>query len=98
MSKDDGKSEETVELYLPKFDSEDTLAKGLDDVWERFPATIDKIIDWFRQYQVDSIELWISGVMETGSITRLVVSAKGEGGMKVVLKPKGEQSLRTILG
>jgi hypothetical protein len=79
---------EAIELALPKFDSEETAAKGVDDVWERFPTTIDKITGWFRQYQVDSIELWISGVLETGTITRLIVSAKGEGGMKVVLKPK----------
>ena len=76
---------ETIELALPKFGSEELAAKG-DDVWERFPTTIQKITDWFKQYQVDSIELWISGVLETGTITRLVVSAKGEGGMKVVLK------------
>jgi hypothetical protein len=81
-------SGETIELALPKFDSEETAAKGVDEVWERFPTTIDKITDWFKQYQVDSIELWISGVLETGTITRLVVSAKGGGGMKVVLKPK----------
>jgi hypothetical protein len=80
----------TIELALPKFDS-DEGAKGIDDVWERFPVTIDKITDWFKQYQVDSIELWISGVLETGTITRLVVSAKGEGGMKVVLKPKARR-------
>ena len=72
---------------MPKFDSEEG-AKVIDDVWERFPTTIDKNTDWFKQYQVDSIELWISGVLETGTITRLIVSAKGEGGMKVVLKPK----------
>jgi hypothetical protein len=89
MSKDsDKEAEEKIELYLPKFDSEDT-AKGIDEVWERFPASIDKITGWFKNYQVDSIELSISGVIETGTITRLVVSAKGEGGMKVVLKPKG---------
>ena len=76
-----------IELYLPKYGSDD-ISKGIDDVWDRFPATIDKITDWFKQYQVESIELWISGVMETGTITRLVVSAKGEGGMKLILKPK----------
>lgn len=81
---------ETIELALPKFDSEITT-KGIDDVWERFPVSLQKITDWFRHYQVDTIELWISGVMETGGITRLVVSAKGEGGMKIVLKPKAEK-------
>jgi hypothetical protein len=80
----------TIELALPKYDSEATAAKG-DDVWERLPTTLQKITDWFRQYQVDSIELWISGVMETGTVTRLIVNAKGEGGMKVVLRPKAHQ-------
>jgi hypothetical protein len=80
----------TIELALPKFSSEEDAKGVVDDVWERFPTTIDKITDWFKQYQVDSIELWISGVLETGTITRLIVSAKGEGGMKVVLKPKKE--------
>ena len=51
-------------------------------------TSMDAITDWFKQYQVESIELWISGMMETGGITKLVVSAKGEGGLKVVLKPK----------
>jgi hypothetical protein len=41
---------------------------------------------------VDSIELSISGVIETGIITRWVVSAKGEGGMKVVPKPKKDRN------
>jgi hypothetical protein len=48
---------------------------------------MEAIADWFKQYQVESIELWIIGMMETGGITKLVVSAKGEGGMRVVLKP-----------
>jgi hypothetical protein len=25
---------------------------------------MDAISDWFKQYQVESIELWISGMME----------------------------------
>jgi len=54
----------------------------------RFPTTINKIVDWFKQYQIDSIELWINGVLDAGTITSLIVSAKGEGGVKVVLKPK----------
>jgi hypothetical protein len=49
---------------------------------------MDSIANWFKQYQVESIELSISGAMETGGVAKLVISAKGEGGMKVVLKPK----------
>jgi hypothetical protein len=77
-----------IELALPKFESEEDAKGIVDEVGERFAVTLDKITDWFRQYQVDSIELWISGVIETGTIMKLIVSAKGEGGMKVVLKPK----------
>jgi hypothetical protein len=54
-----------------------------------FAASIDQIADWFKQFQIDSIELWISGGAETGEVLKLFVSAKGEGGMRVVLKPKG---------
>jgi hypothetical protein len=77
----------TIEVALPKLDSE--IAKGgFDDVWERLPVSIDKITDWFKQYQVETVELWISGVVGTGTFPQLIISAKGEGGMKVVLKPK----------
>ena len=89
---DNNNNDKKIELYLQQYRSDD-ISKGIDDVWDRFPATIDKITDWFKQYQVESIELWISGVMETGSITRLVVSAKGEGGMKIILKPKPAEPL-----
>lgn len=82
---------ERIELALPKFDSEEPAAKGVEDVWERFHVSIQRITDWFKQYQVDSIELWISGVEETGTVTRLIVSVRGEGGMKVVLKPKAKE-------
>jgi hypothetical protein len=44
MSKDNtSKGDDRVELYLPRFDSEET-AKGLDDVWERFPASIEELL------------------------------------------------------
>jgi hypothetical protein len=66
----------TIELALPKFESEEDAKGIIDDVGERFAVTLDKITDWFRQYQVDSIELWISGVIETGTIMKLIVSAK----------------------
>lgn len=64
----------TIELALPKFDSRDGT-KGIDSVSERFPISIDKVTDWFKLYQVDSIELWISGVLGTGTITMLDVTA-----------------------
>jgi hypothetical protein len=49
---------------------------------------MDEITNWFSKYQVDSIELSISGAIETGGMLKLIISAKGEGGLKVTLKPK----------
>jgi hypothetical protein len=83
-----------IELAFPKYEQEgddgEYISKGGkgESLVKHLSASIDDITDWFKQYQVESIELWISGMVETGGITRLVVSAKGEGGLKVVLKPR----------
>jgi len=77
-----------IELELPKYDEEDVPKSFGSDVIGKFSTSIEEITNWFSKYEVDSIELWISGVIETSGITKLVVSAKGEGGLKVVLKPK----------
>jgi hypothetical protein len=82
-----------IELAFPKYEQEENneyISKGGtgEGLVKHLSTSMDTITDWFKQYQVESIELWISGMMETGGITKLVVSAKGEGGLKVVLKPK----------
>ena len=61
---------------------------GLGDSMQGFVASVSEIKDWFKDFQIDSLELWISGGVETGQVVRLFLSAKGEGGMKVTLKPK----------
>ena len=80
-----------IELAFPKYEEEDQeyISKGRgEDLIKYLSTSMDEVTNWFHQYQVDSIELSISGAIETGGILRLVVSAKGEGGLKVVLKPK----------
>ena len=82
-----------IELAFPRYEQEENneyISKGGtgEGLVKHLSTSMDAITDWFKQYQVESIELWISGMMETGGITKLVVSAKGEGGLKVVLKPK----------
>lgn len=85
---EDIRTSERIELELPKYDEESIRKDFGSDVIGKFSTTIEQITDWFSKYEVDSIELWISGVIESSGITKLVVSAKGEGGLKVVLKPK----------
>jgi hypothetical protein len=81
-----------IELAFPKYEEENDeyISKGGtgEGLVKHLSTSMDAISDWFKQYQVESIELWISGLIESGGITKLIVSAKGEGGMKVVLKPK----------
>jgi hypothetical protein len=90
-------NKKVVELAFPKLlevEEDEYISKGKGaeggGLLQRFSASMDEVTDWFKQYQVDTIELWISGVIETGGVTRLVVSAKGEGGLRVILKPKGQ--------
>jgi hypothetical protein len=81
-----------IELVFPESDFEvegKWVKKGPGGkMLNQFAASIDDISSWFTQYQVESIELWISGAVETEGIIKLAVSAKGEGGLKLTLKPK----------
>jgi hypothetical protein len=84
-----------IELAFPKYEEENDgefISKGGtgEGLVKHLSTSMDTIAGWFKQYQVESIELWISGMMETGGITKLVVSAKGEGGLRVVLKPRAQ--------
>ena len=89
-------SSNKIELAFPKIivednyeEEEDVIIKGkTGELLSLFSTSMDEVTEWFKDYQVESIEMWISGVIETGGIIKLAVSAKGEGGMKVVLKPK----------
>ena len=49
---------------------------------------IDKMMNWFKDYKVNSIELWVEGCVESGEAISLLVSAEGKGGVKVTLTPK----------
>jgi hypothetical protein len=91
--KRDPTEEEAVQLAFPKYEQErddEYISKGGtgEGLVKHLSTSMDTIAGWFKQYQVESIELWISGMMQTEGITKLIVSAKGEGGMRVVLKPK----------
>ena len=93
-SSSDNSNKSKIELAFPKYEQEDfnDQYRSKGETGERLvkhlSTSMDAISDWFKQYHVESIELWISGMMETGGALKLVVSAKGEGGMRVMLKPK----------
>jgi hypothetical protein len=83
-----------IELVFPESDlgSENrTSRRGpAGKMLQKFVTGIDDIATWFNKYEIQSMELWISGGIETEEILKLAVSAKGEGGLKVILKPKND--------
>jgi hypothetical protein len=95
MTMDEEEKDKKIELVFPDNDLEvDSrfVKKGPGGkVVEQFAASIDDIIGWFKQYQVEMIELWITGGIQTEGIIKLAVSAKGEGGLKLTLKPKTDK-------
>lgn len=48
----------------------------------------DRLLKVFKGLKVDQIELWINGAAETEGLLKLALSAKGEGGIKIILKPE----------
>ena len=82
-----------IELIFPetKFtDQNKPTERGSTEIFHSFSTSLDNITHWFEKYSIESIELWISGGIESGGILRLAVSAKGEGGLKLTLKPKDQ--------
>jgi hypothetical protein len=87
----DDLGEKSVQLVFGKTGLADegyVTRGGSGQPMQSFVAGVSEIKEWFKDFQIDSLELWISGGIQTGQVLSLFVSAKGEGGMKVTLKPK----------
>ena len=83
-----------IELVFPKIadDIQQQMFLPQKDTMKEFVATIDDIKDWFKSYDIDSIDLWISGAIQTQGILKLILSASGQGGVMITLKPKIKSS------
>ncbi|SMH71414.1 hypothetical protein [Candidatus Nitrosotalea okcheonensis] len=84
------KNYKKIELLFPKIDAKTQQQAFLSqkDIMKRFVATVEDIKDWFESYDIESIELWISGVVQTQGVLKLIISASGESGVMITLKPK----------
>ncbi len=84
-------SKKDVVLVFPKKtdDSTGPVMRGLaGDAMKEFAVGLEDVANWFKDFDIDSVEVSISAGLETGGLTKLFVSAKGEGGLTVTLKPK----------
>ncbi len=52
------------------------------------PIHIDDFLKALKGFKVDTIEVWIEGIVKSEGILQLVVSAEGKSGIKIVLKPE----------
>ena len=84
------KNYKKIELVFPKIDAKIQQQAFLSqkDAMKGFVATVEDIKDWFESYDIESIQLWISGAVQTQGILKLILSASGQGGVLVTLKPK----------
>ena len=84
-------SEEQYAFYMPMVKKEESSFTTQAKENGPFPVSLDKINDLVKEmadYQLDTIELHITGVAKTGSLTELVIGAEGEAGMKLILNKK----------
>lgn len=77
-----------MRLVFGKLEPQMIETAGLPKTVKKAAVELDELLDWFKSYKVESIELSIEGSVKSGGITNLIVSAEGKGGMKVILKPK----------
>lgn len=83
-----------IELVFPKIgdDIQQKMFLPQKDTMKEFVTTIDDIKDWFKSYDIASIDLWISGAIQTQGVLKLILSASGQGGVMITLKPKTRSS------
>ena len=91
-----------IKLLFPKIELEEKAIKNGPKEYVASPMKgrggkpvyiekgISELLNEFKKakYKVDQIELWISGWEESAGITRLLISLEGEGGLRILLKPK----------
>lgn len=63
----------------------DEMSKLSDNI---LGIDFEKLLKVFKGLKIEQVELWINGAAETEGLLKLALSAKGEGGIKIVLKPE----------
>lgn len=71
---------------MPMGVEEKAKSLGMEKV-KLLAVNLKDLMEYFKGFKIEQIELWISGAAETSGLLSLAIAAKGEGGVKVVLKP-----------
>lgn len=62
--------------------------RGMGDPMSDVGVKVQEIAGWFKDFDIDQIQVSISGCVQSGSALKLLVNAQGTGGFTLTLKPK----------
>lgn len=86
---------EELLFYLPVIEEDDKEEGKFHlenaNFKKAFPVSLDKIQELVKDmtdYNLDTIELHVTGIVKSGPITELFIGAEGQAGMKLVLNKK----------
>lgn len=78
---------EKVRIIFKKPKEEEVTAAGISELPEVLASTVDDLLEWFKKFEIESIEIWVEAAAKTGKVIDLFVAAEGKGGVKITLKP-----------
>ncbi|ANU28032.1 hypothetical protein [Planococcus versutus] len=89
--------QQELRFYLPVIEEDEketgTFNLETTNMKKSFPMSIDKIQELVKDmtdYNLDTIELHVTGIVKSGPITELFIGVEGEAGMKLILNKKKE--------
>jgi hypothetical protein len=84
-----GEGNKEVELIFQRSSRiEEGLQKaGYRDNITEVVTKVDDLKGWFKGFKIDTIELYLEGIISDDNVTKMYVSFEGKGGCKVILKP-----------
>jgi hypothetical protein len=68
------------------------------DFFQLFCVVTSEVVEWFDDFTIHSIEVWINSIIQTEHETKLIVEGKEEGGLRAILSPKTSQLHTKSLG
>ncbi|MDG6926586.1 MAG: hypothetical protein JRN09_08535 [Nitrososphaerota archaeon] len=63
---------------------------GIGGISDEVAVKVQEIAGWFSDFDIDQIQVSISGCVSTGSALKLIINAQGTGGVTLTLKPRAK--------
>ncbi|MEC3883371.1 hypothetical protein VKA52_06505 [Halobacillus sp. HZG1] len=84
--------EKKITFMLPDQHKEASVSDTSSEKYLEFlPDELTDLVNSFDGFELDTIELHVTGALDSGGATKLFVDFSGEAGMKFTLKKKEEK-------